>query len=125
MHSSHRGSHHQPQVIHFQAFRKQPVLPVQHIPIAVSRKASAQAIAWFGRFPMADIVGKDHVVLRNIQSLTLPKKLVSERVPRNEAATLSPGAMQDEDSVADHAVIVAPWLAERSIVNSNFGKRFA
>src|SRR5262249_10468773 len=98
---------------------------LQHIVIAISRKTSAQEIAWSGRFPVADVIGKDHVVLRNIQSLTLPKKFVSERVPRNEAATLSARPVQDEDGIADHTATIAPWLAERSIVNANLRKSFA
>ena len=80
VHAAHRRAHHQPQVVHLQAFRQQPVLGLDHVVVAVAREPRAQAVARLARLAVADVVGQDDEVLRGVERLAGAEQLAGEAV---------------------------------------------
>jgi hypothetical protein len=70
VHAAHRGAHHEAQVIHTEAFRDELMLRGHHVVIIVLRKFHAQAVTGLARFSMANVVGDDDVVARDVELAT-------------------------------------------------------
>ena len=66
---------------------------------------------------MADAVRKDHVVTREVERLARAVQFVRELRPE-ELVAVAAGAVQHHDGVGDMAARVAPWRAERRVVQA-------
>ena len=124
VHAAHRRAHHQPQVVHLQAFGQQAVLRLDHVGVAVAREPRAQAVARLARRAVADVVRQDDEVLRGVEQLAGAEQLAGEAV--GEELRAAPGrAVHDQHGIAHDAGGVLPRRAERAVVHPQLGQRLA
>ena len=110
VHAAHRGSHHQPQVVHLETLQHQGVLGSHHVRIGVLREACAQAVAGFARFSVTDPVRQNYEILIAVEQLTAPEQHAGEMLVEQTPARAA-GAVQDQDRIVYPAVRVALRLA--------------
>ena len=107
-----------------QAFGEQSVLQGHHVVVAVTRELHPQAVAGLRRLAVADAVGQDHVVLRDVEQLPGTEELVGE-LRLQELGAASPRAVENQDGVAHHALSVLLGPAEGAVVQRDFRERLA
>ena len=124
VHPAHRGAHHQPQVIDLQPLGHQPVLGLDHVPVAVAGEAGAEPVAGLARPAVPDAVGEDEVVAGRVERLALAEELARELGPE-EIGPAAGRPVQDEHGVADLAVLAPVRRAERAVMDAELGQRLA
>ena len=82
VHAAHRRAHHEPQVIDFEAFGEQAIVGLDHVAVAVVRKAGVQPVARPARMAVTDPVGQDEEVPRGIKQLSLAEELAGKLRPK-------------------------------------------
>src|SRR5437879_5899955 len=98
MHSTHGSSDHEPQMLHLQPVREQPVLRFDHVAIAVSWEFCVEPIARLAGLAMADVVRQNKKVAPGIQRLARIEKLARELRPQ-EIAAIASGSMKDQHRI--------------------------
>jgi hypothetical protein len=65
-------------VIDFQTLQQHRVLTSHHIVVVVLWEVRTQAVGWFGRAAVPDVIGQDQKVLADVERLTGSEQLVRE-----------------------------------------------
>ena len=116
-------------MVHLEALGEQAVLRLDHVAIAIARKARMQAIARLGRLAVAEPVGHDDEVLGRIEGLPRGEELARKEhaaIRRlGEAGTAAAGAVPDQHHVRGPPGSVARDGAERAVVDAQFREHVA
>src|SRR5262252_9076384 len=124
MHAAHRSARDQPQVIHAEPFDEQPIMSGNHVIIVVLRKMRAKAVAGLRGFSVADAVGKNDVVARSVEELARAEELAGKN-GREELMARAASAMEYQNGVGDSSSRALHGFAERGVMQTQFGQRFA
>src|SRR5215469_13010309 len=102
-------------MVHAEAFGQQKVMGGDHVVVIVLRKMGVHPIAGLRGFSVADAVGKDNVVARNVQKLSgsvqYARKIRDEELMAGAACSV-----QDQNGVGGAALRIARRLPERCVV---------
>ena len=102
-------------MIDMEAIDQHSVLGGDHVVIVVVRKVHTQAVGRLARLAMTDVVGKDDVILRDIEGLPRSEENVGkDRVEKGMGVAAS--AMQQKHGVVSVPGRVGVTLAEREVV---------
>src|SRR5262249_40019354 len=86
-------------------------------------------VAGLGRSAVAEVVGQDDEVTRRVERPAGAEQLGGEQVARpalaDQTAPLAAGAVQDEDGVADHSLLVPLGRAHGPVMDTHFRQLFA
>jgi hypothetical protein len=117
MHAAHGRAENEPQVIHPEPFRQQPVVTQNHVVVVVLREVRMQAVAWLRGFSVANAIGKNEKLAR-AEKLTGKLRLL-------KLLAAAAGAVKNQNGVRHAALRVARWLPQNRVVKPQFRKRFS
>ncbi len=95
-----------------------------HVGVFVLRKAGVEAVAGLAGFSVADVVGQDDEVLGRVEQLAGTEEHAGEYRPQKSRSAAA-GAVKDEDGVGGVSAGVFDRLAERGVVDADFGEGLA
>ncbi len=97
------------------------MLRFDHVAVAVVGKLCPQAVAGLAGFSVPDIVGENEKISGGIEQPAPPKKFAREFRPQKLRAAPG-GAVQNQNGVADDALVVGLRRTEGAIMQSQFRK---
>ena len=103
---------------------KHDALAAHHIVVVVCGEVGVQAVGGFGAFAVADVVGQDQEIFRDVEGLAGTEKDAGEDGIEQRMGVTA-GAVEQEDGVVDVAGGVAVGGAEGQVVELEFGQDFA
>ncbi len=104
-------------------FLQQSMLSLDHVAIAVLRKARAQAVAGLAGFAVADAVGQDDEIFRRVQHSAGTKQSLGE-VGAQKVSAAAARAMHDEHGILRLALRITLQLTDRAVMQSQLGQDF-
>ena len=111
-------------MIDVQSLGDEFMLRIDHVLIAILRKARAHPVAGLGGFSVPDVVGQDDVILLDVEQPAGNKQHAGELRPQ-ELVTAAACAMHDEHRVRDAARFVAHGRAQRRVMQAQRVERLA
>jgi hypothetical protein len=129
LHSAHRSSEEQAQVVDPEALCQQPELRLHGIAVAVFREMRVQPVARSGRSTVADRVRNHDEVVQDIEWLAGAEQLAGEQLIAalgpDELGAGAAGAVQDQHGVGRVSAAVALHSPEGAVVDPQFGQCLA
>ena len=104
-------------MVYAQPLSEEPVLRGDHVPVTVVRKARAQTIAWLGRFPGADSIGKNYEMSGRVEELARTEQLTG-KTGAEKAAPVTGRAVQDQDGVSHYPRRILSRPPEGRVMNA-------
>ena len=124
VHAAHRRAHHQPRVIHSEAFGEQTILRLDHVEITVARKFCVHSVARLARFAVADPVRQHDEKFRRIERLTFAEQFTGKfRANKLRAAAGRP--VHDQHGVRRFALRIFLRFPQRPVMKTQLRQRFA
>ena len=124
VHPTHRGAHHEAQMVDAQAFGEEAVLGFDHVAIAVFGKFGVKAVAGFAGFAVADAIRENQVIVSGVEELAFAEKFAGKF--RAEEIAAVPGcAVEDQDGVANDSFVVTARCSQGAVMDSQIGQDFA
>ena len=99
-------------------------LAAHHVVVIVGGEVSMQPVRGLGALAVADVVGQDYEVFRNVLPLAGAEQHIGENGIQ-QRVRIAAGAMQQEDGVIDVAGSVALRRAEGEVVELELRQRLA
>ena len=106
-----------------ETFEEHLVLAPNHVVVIVLGEAHAEAVRGPGALAVADVIGEDQEVARDVERLAGAEEHVGEDAVE-ERMRVAAGAVQEEHGVVDLACAVVVRRAEGQIVQLQLGQGF-